>query len=187
VEAAGAAAGDEPVGEARGEAGAEHHGRRPGAEIGEALDRIDAEKDAAGNRGDDRAGAGMEDDVGDAEDFGEGDGDNRRHECRPGDEERAEDADDEDFERGIEQRFHRRHGADEGGGEEHLGGDEGGQRIADENGEQPADDGDEDHPSDPIIAASARRSRARSRSLSDFNWPQAARMSRPRGDRIGEA
>ncbi len=38
-----------------------------------------------------------------------------------------------------------------------------------------------------IIASSAIRSRMRRRSLSLFSWPQAARMSRPRGVRIGEA
>src|SRR4051812_43694696 len=36
------------------------------------------------------------------------------------------------------------------------------------------------------IARSAWRSRAESFSVSDFNWPQAARMSRPRGVRTGE-
>ena len=38
-----------------------------------------------------------------------------------------------------------------------------------------------------IMASSAKRSTLRIRSDSDFNWPQAARMSRPRGVRIGEA
>ena len=38
-----------------------------------------------------------------------------------------------------------------------------------------------------IIASSASLSVFFSRSDSDFNWPQAARMSRPRGVRIGEA
>ena len=41
------------------------------------------------------------------------------------------------------------------------------------------------HPA--IIASSAIRSRIRSLSLSLFNCPQAARISRPRGVRIGEA
>ena len=36
-------------------------------------------------------------------------------------------------------------------------------------------------------AASLRRALALSFSLSDFSWPQAARMSRPRGVRMGEA
>jgi len=36
------------------------------------------------------------------------------------------------------------------------------------------------------IARSAWRSRTDSFSVSDFNWPQAARMSRPRGVRTGE-
>ena len=36
------------------------------------------------------------------------------------------------------------------------------------------------------IARSACRSRADNFSVSDFNWPQAARMSRPRGVRTGE-
>ena len=35
--------------------------------------------------------------------------------------------------------------------------------------------------------SSARRALARSFSLSDFSCPQAARMSRPRGVRMGEA
>ena len=36
------------------------------------------------------------------------------------------------------------------------------------------------------MARSAWRSRTDSFSVSDFNWPQAARMSRPRGVRTGE-
>ena len=36
-------------------------------------------------------------------------------------------------------------------------------------------------------ASSMRRARARSFSVSLFNWPQAARMSRPRGVRTGLA
>gem|GEM_PF-6136331 len=36
-------------------------------------------------------------------------------------------------------------------------------------------------------AASASRSFLRMRSEADFSWPQAAKMSRPRGVRIGEA
>ena len=36
------------------------------------------------------------------------------------------------------------------------------------------------------IARSAWRSRADNFSVSDFNWPHAARMSRPRGVRTGE-
>src|SRR5205085_12154658 len=36
------------------------------------------------------------------------------------------------------------------------------------------------------IARSACRSRADSFSVSDFNWPHAARISRPRGVRTGE-
>lgn len=41
----------------------------------------------------------------------------------------------------------------------------------------------------PALAAAiaAIRSFFRSRSLADFSWPQAARMSRPRGVRTGEA
>jgi hypothetical protein len=42
------------------------------------------------------------------------------------------------------------------------------------------------HQSVIAIARSAWRSRAESFSVSDFNWPQAARMSRPRGVRTGE-
>ena len=38
-----------------------------------------------------------------------------------------------------------------------------------------------------IMASSASRSVLRMRSDSDLSWPQAARMSRPRGVRIGEA
>lgn len=38
-----------------------------------------------------------------------------------------------------------------------------------------------------IMASSARRSVFLIRSESDLSWPQAARMSRPRGVRIGEA
>ena len=37
------------------------------------------------------------------------------------------------------------------------------------------------------MARSARRSRADSFSLALFSWPQAARISRPRGVRTGEA
>jgi hypothetical protein len=36
------------------------------------------------------------------------------------------------------------------------------------------------------MARSACRSRADNFSVSDFNWPQAARISRPRGVRTGE-
>jgi hypothetical protein len=36
------------------------------------------------------------------------------------------------------------------------------------------------------MARSACRSRTDNFSVSDFNWPQAARMSRPRGVRTGE-
>jgi hypothetical protein len=44
-----------------------------------------------------------------------------------------------------------------------------------------------DHPQSVIaMARNAWRSRADSFSVSDFNWPQAARMSRPRGVRTGE-
>jgi hypothetical protein len=42
------------------------------------------------------------------------------------------------------------------------------------------------HQSVIAMARSACRSRADSFSVSDFNWPQAARMSRPRGVRTGE-
>ena len=38
-----------------------------------------------------------------------------------------------------------------------------------------------------IMASKAMRSTLRMRSDSDLSWPQAARMSRPRGVRIGEA
>jgi len=44
------------------------------------------------------------------------------------------------------------------------------------------------HSSQSVIAMarSASRSRADNFSVSDFNWPQAARISRPRGVRTGE-
>ena len=53
----------------------------------------------------------------------------------------------------------------------------------------PRHDGDRQrrlHQSVIAMARSAWRSRAESFSVSDFNWPQAARMSRPRGVRTGE-
>ena len=38
---------------------------------------------------------------------------------------------------------------------------------------------------DPTYTASGGGAGARRRRLSDFNWPQAAMMSRPRGTRMG--
>jgi len=72
----------------------------------------------------------------------------------------------------------------DGGAGRDAGGDKG-QRIEDKDAEEGGQRIASAYPA--IIASSAIRSRILSRSLSLFSWPQAARMSRPRGVRIGEA
>jgi len=73
-------------------------------------------------------------------------------------------------------------------GEDAAGGD-GGQDEAERGEEDEAEEGGQERysASAGIMAASARRSLMRMRSDCDFSWPQAARMSRPRGVRMGEA
>ena len=73
-------------------------------------------------------------------------------------------------------RIHHRHHDDDTGGKARDDKREG-------DDDQPPN---ETHQSVIAMARSAWRSRAESFSVSDFSWPQAARMSRPRGVRTGD-